>query len=207
MLVIPGKRKVAGRGVINSLIDKLPFGVHIPGYSFCGPGSDIEHLLDVKGKNKLDDACKIHDIAYWKHSDLETRHKADQKLIESAWNRFKSSDATLGEKAASYLVTNIMKAKLAMGAGLKKQGLKRRKPMKRKIAGMRVIPLPQKGGILQYILPLLAGLSNIGSVASSANDVIKAIQKMRGSGIKQKAVLAPFKKGFGLYLKPYNPNC
>ncbi|WP_205068511.1 hypothetical protein, partial [Vibrio cholerae] len=30
-----------GRGLLNSLINNLPFPLNLPGYSYCGPGSDI----------------------------------------------------------------------------------------------------------------------------------------------------------------------
>ena len=128
------------------------------------------------------------------NKDLETRHKADKELVERAWERVKASDSSFGEKAAAYLVTNAMKAKLAMGAGVKNKGrrIKRgrinKKTVKgrgrqRKIPGVRVIPLPKRGGILQYLIPLLTGLSNIGSFAGTANDLLKTVQKMKGSGL------------------------
>ncbi|KAJ8915447.1 hypothetical protein NQ315_003209 [Exocentrus adspersus] len=32
-----------GAGIINTLINKLPFELHIPGdYQFCGPGTNVE---------------------------------------------------------------------------------------------------------------------------------------------------------------------
>lgn len=27
-----------GSGLVNKLIDKLPFELHLPGYNYCGPG-------------------------------------------------------------------------------------------------------------------------------------------------------------------------
>lgn len=29
-----------GKGIINSLINHLPFEMHVPGYQYCGPGDD-----------------------------------------------------------------------------------------------------------------------------------------------------------------------
>lgn len=29
-----------GKGIINSVIDHLPFEMHVPGYQYCGPGDD-----------------------------------------------------------------------------------------------------------------------------------------------------------------------
>lgn len=69
------------------------------------------------GINPLDEACKEHDIAYARHGGISDRHKADRILTEKAWQRFKSQDATFGEKASALLVTNMMKAKTKLGMG------------------------------------------------------------------------------------------
>jgi len=34
------KKEKIGRGIINSLINSLPFEAHVPGYQFCGPGTN-----------------------------------------------------------------------------------------------------------------------------------------------------------------------
>lgn len=39
------KKAVGGRGLINSLIDNLKFEAHIPGYHFCGPGTNLKKRL------------------------------------------------------------------------------------------------------------------------------------------------------------------
>lgn len=81
------------------------------------------------GINKLDAACREHDIAYSKNQSLEERHKADEILENKAWERVKSKDANFGEKTASWLVTNIMKAKRKLGMG-NKQRRRRRQPQR-----------------------------------------------------------------------------
>lgn len=110
--------KKCGRGLINSIINKLPFEVHIPGYQYCGPGTKLAKRLarNDPGINGLDRACKLHDIAYLK-SDLKARHIADKELQEAAWHRVKSKDASIGEKSAAWAVTNIMKTKRRFGMG------------------------------------------------------------------------------------------
>lgn len=57
-----------GSGVVNSLINKLPFEAHIPGYQYCGPGTKLEKRLrrGDPGINALDRSCREHDIAYSK---------------------------------------------------------------------------------------------------------------------------------------------
>lgn len=69
------------------------------------------------GINKLDAACKEHDIAYANFKDNNERANADQVLAVKAWERFKSTDSSLGEKGTAWLMTNIIKAKRAMGGG------------------------------------------------------------------------------------------
>lgn len=224
MLIVKGKKRVRGRGLIDTVINKLPFGLELPTYEYCGPGTKIEDKLakNIPGKNPLDEACKLHDIAYWKNKDLATRHAADRELVERAWERFKSSDASVGEKAASWLVTSLLKGKLAMGAGGKKRKTGKIAPKKtvtacgsgvnkgvktRKLGGVRVIPLPKGGALLDYIIPLLTGLSQIGSFAGSANDLLKALQSMKGKGLDEKGKIGMYRNGYGLYLRPpYDPN-
>lgn len=109
--------------VINKSIDLLPLELHLPGYQYCGPGTNLTKRLQRgdPGINKLDAACKQHDIAYSKFSDSTNRAKADNELAERAWERVKSKDASFGEKAAAWTVTNIMKAKSKFGGGIKKK--------------------------------------------------------------------------------------
>lgn len=111
-----------GFGLLNTAINKLPIELHLPGYSYCGPGTKLRKRLarGDKGINLLDEACKEHDIAYSKSKDLKDRHEADQKLEELATKRLRSSDAKLGEKAAALTVAGIMKVKRKMGMGYKK---------------------------------------------------------------------------------------
>ncbi|XP_065207593.1 uncharacterized protein LOC135836595 [Planococcus citri] len=109
-----------GRGIINSMINNLPFEMHMPGYNYLGPGTKLEKRLNAGSQpiNKLDELAMNHDIAYSKSKNLDDRHAADYNLQEGAWNRVLADDAGLGEKAVAWLTTNAMKAKRALGAGL-----------------------------------------------------------------------------------------
>lgn len=111
-----------GRGIINSVIDKLPLELHLPGYQYCGPGTKLEKRLQRgdSGINPLDAACREHDIAYSQSKDVNERHKADKVLQERAWERVKARDSKFGEKAAAWAVTTTMKAKRKLGMGMKK---------------------------------------------------------------------------------------
>lgn len=110
----------SGKGLVNTLINKLPFEAHVPGYKFLGPGTNLDLRLErgTKPKNKLDKLALEHDIAYSKSNDLKSRHKADYALQEGAWKRVLDPSASLGEKSAAWLTTNAMKLKRSVGAGL-----------------------------------------------------------------------------------------
>lgn len=127
-----------GEGVVNALINNLPFEGHLPGYNWCGPGTRVEERLrrGDPGINPLDAACKAHDIAYTRDRDLQSRHRADRALADRAWQRVKSKDASFGEKAAAWTVTNIMKAKtkLGMGVGTASRRRRAKKPKAKKTA-------------------------------------------------------------------------
>ena len=115
---------VHGKGVVNSLINKLPVELHIPQFRFCGPGTELKKRL-AKGQvgiNPLDDACKDHDIAYSQNQEnIKARNEADRVLADKAWERVKAKDASIGEKAAALAVTGIMKAKSKLGMGVNKK--------------------------------------------------------------------------------------
>ncbi len=110
-----------GFGFFNTLINRLPFELHMPGgYNFCGPGTNLKERLNRgdRGINPLDDACKQHDITYSQYpKDITKRHEADKLLEEKAWRRVNSNDASFGEKAAAWIVTNAIKAKRKLGMG------------------------------------------------------------------------------------------
>lgn len=112
-------KTVSGAGLLNSVINSLPVELHLPGYQFCGPGTDLRRRLseNQQGVNVLDSFCKDHDIAYSKSDLPSDRAKADLELENRAWSRVGSSDADFKEKAASWVVTTAMKAKRRLGAG------------------------------------------------------------------------------------------
>jgi hypothetical protein len=193
-----------GRGLLNSLINNLPFELHLPGYNYCGPGTKLHKRLQRgdKGINALDDACMKHDIAYDKYPDLADRHRADLELYKMAKRRTKSKDVGIGEKIGSWLVSKVMKSKLKAGAGMKsfksfvskiRNELKKNPKIKghnitdraivvakkvfaknSKIQLPRLIPIPKTGGLLPLI-PIFAGLSALGSLAGGAAGIAKAV--------------------------------
>lgn len=206
-------RTVEGGGVLNKLINKLPFEAHIPGYNYCGPGTNLDLRLarGDPGINKLDSACKEHDIAYRNYQDLERRHIADRILAEKAKRRIYARDASFGERLASLGVSSLISLKEKVGMGVKR---------KRKGGGGRKLPIRKQGG---FILPLITGLGAAVTAGATALKTIKDISnakkaiketerhnrameaiteasKASGKGL----YLHPYKKsGEGLYLRPY----
>lgn len=264
-----------GTGLLNKLIDRLPFEAHFPHYSYCGPGTKLQERLKRGDPplNPLDAACKEHDIAYSQTKDTRARNQADLILAEKAWQRVLAKDSKLGEKIPAWLVANAMKTKAKLGMGMKtdqqpkvkdsksqdnkkaakeeislrdiikrtKTALKLKKPTnvddaielalseaKRCVAGKRaklprtrVIRIPKTGGILPALLPIFAALTSIGSIASGAASVAKAVndaknarqqlaeserhnKTMEAIAIGKGLYLKPYKKGLGLFLRPKN---
>ena len=105
-----------GRGILNWVISKLPIELHVPGYNYCGPGTRLKSRLarGDQGVNRLDDACKQHDIAYSRSTDLAHRNHADRVLRDRA-RQIAESAQGLGEKLMSKVVANVMDVKQKNG--------------------------------------------------------------------------------------------
>lgn len=107
--------------LLNYFINCLPFELHLPGYSYCGPGTQLKSRLYRKDRpiNCLDEYCKQHDIAYDTSPSLSDRHKADIVLMKMSKKRASAPDAKFGEKLAANFVNKAMLAKISSGSGLK----------------------------------------------------------------------------------------
>lgn len=201
---------IIGSGILNSVINKLPFELHLPGYQFCGPGTKLQKRLQRgdPGINSLDSACKQHDIAYSQNKNVNARHKADKILEEAAWQRVKSADATLGEKTASLLVTGAMKVKRKLGMGIKlkmkkdehhkhksRKNKKIRKNSRKKMTAFR------KGVIMKAktALKQLKKVKNIDEGSSIALAAAKAaVKKVGGRSRVRKPRIIPIPKQGGI---------
>ncbi|XP_043471642.1 uncharacterized protein LOC122504549 [Leptopilina heterotoma] len=183
-----------GRGLLNQIINKLPVELHLPGYQYCGPGTNLAKRLarGDPGINPLDQACREHDIAYSQNKDnLENRHVADRILAEKAWNRVRASDAKLGEKAAAWAVTNAMKIKTKLGMGLKSK--MKKKKNKKATFPLRNIVLAAK----KFITPS----NDTSSAIKSALEGARIAVKVAGGKckVKQPRIL-PIPKKIGGFL-------
>ena len=59
---------------------------HLPGYNFCGPGTELSKRLARGDKpiNELDACCMVHDIVYSQTKDKRARVAADRQLRNCA---------------------------------------------------------------------------------------------------------------------------
>lgn len=189
------KKEKKAYGLIDRIINKMP-EIHIPGYQYCGPGTDLEKRLmrGDPGVNKLDAACKDHDIAYDSIQDSKARRKVDKELISRAFKRVYSTDADVKERAAALLVSGLMSAKMGLskiGLGLdggskRKRNLRKRRTNrgKRKMKRRESIPFEK------LVKSARASIRKSKSNSLNLNDTIRAAirsakdVKRRGKTVK-----------------------
>ena len=84
--------------------------MHLPGYRYCGAGTNLERRLERGDApiNKLDEACRDHDVAYSLHTSENDLSIADRELACKAWDLLNSEDAGRMEKAAAFVVASAM---------------------------------------------------------------------------------------------------
>lgn len=222
-----------GGGLVNTLINNLPFELHLPGYNYCGPGTKLEKRLargDV-GINPLDEACKLHDIAYAQNTSLAHRHKADLELASTAKRRWRESN-NLSERLFALGVNKIMKHKVKRGMGVvrfnqvitaARKALKKQinnsggkhptkkqlistaiKAAKKRISGCkRSVKRPRVIPIPKQggFLPLIPILGALAAAGSLAGGVTTAAKNIYEI-VKSKSDI-PATVGNGMYMAPY----
>ena len=204
------KKKCIGSGLVNGIINRLPFELHVPGYQFCGPGTRLPKRLARadEGVNPLNAACRNHDIAYSRRKDLEGRHEADRALAERARERIFANDATFGEKAAATGVWATMKVKTKLGMCMRRKKRKQRKSgrkhpqLRRRHRNLRVA---KRVGFLQFLLFVLSALSAIGALAGGAAGITKVVNDSKASRKQLEQTLRHNRamEGRGMHLTPY----
>lgn len=182
-----------GNGLVDKIIDKLPFEMHLPKYQFCGPGTKLKDRLarGEKGINGLDAACKEHDIAYTNNSDSQNRSEADKILQREAIKRVLSKDASFSERAAALGVAAAMKVKRTLsGKGLgccrkrtfSGKGLKGHTKMKKKKKTVKVGKLQKTVSFTSVVRGVKNAIkkskpANIDSMIKVAVASVKKIKK------------------------------
>lgn len=121
------KQKTTGSGVVNGLINNLPFEMHYPGHNFLGPGTKLDKRLNDDMTPKAwstpvdrDDAIAYHhDLCYAKNKDGKTRNSVCDK------NMLRELDAVTNPTPAEQRHIGIAKAiigtKKRLGWGFKKK--------------------------------------------------------------------------------------
>jgi len=166
---MPKRKVVRGRGVLDkSLIDKfvdnLPFELHIPGYNYCGPGTKVRQRLarGDRGINRVDEACRGHDIAYLNSNNMnplaqeQARLSADREMLHKL---DMINNPSIGERVGKFIASTAIK-RVARGREDKIQramqdpeyqqegsAIKRRRPRKPNKWAMAMKAARQKLGI------------------------------------------------------------
>ena len=98
-------------------------------YSYCGPGTKVKKRVSegYQGVNKLDNACKEHDIYYSKYKNTQARNVADDILASKAIQIALNPNLPDYERKDARLMTGIMGVKSRFGMGIKKKKHQRRK--------------------------------------------------------------------------------
>lgn len=112
-----------GSGLLNDIINNLPFEVHVPGYQYLGPGTKLDKRLKEgdQGINDLDRAAMKHDIFYRDHKDTKSRNEiADKELQDEALKIVLSNDEPITERLVALPTAGAMWLKRKFGMGLEK---------------------------------------------------------------------------------------
>lgn len=98
--------------VLDTLIDLLPFEMHVPGYKFCGPGTKVSKRIEQGDEplNPLDEACRQHDIAYSQKNT--NRRQADRRLAEQAFSRMLAGETPPDERTVAMMTACCMVSKI-----------------------------------------------------------------------------------------------
>lgn len=117
-----GSKRSSANGFVNSMLNsgKLP-EMHLPGYSYCGPGTKLRERL-LRGDapiNKLDKHCKTHDMTYSIFKEKKDRHVFDKQLQDEAFKIANDPKSTVREKIDAGLVGSVMLGKRKLGLGHK----------------------------------------------------------------------------------------
>ena len=117
------KKEVAGGIFLNSLLNKLPFEMPLPGHNFTGSGTKLNKRLNPYGTpkewsmpiNRVDNAAYHYDLCYSKHGDTKTRIEVcDKSILGELSGIF---NPTLRERIDKSIVGKLIRAKVNIGLG------------------------------------------------------------------------------------------
>ena len=108
---------------LNTLVNKLPFEMHLPRHNFTGPRRKLYKRLNPVGTpmewsipiNSVDNATYHHDLCYSKHDDTKTRNEVCDKAMLAELSGI--MNPTLRERIDKSIVGKLNKAKVNFGLG------------------------------------------------------------------------------------------
>ena len=117
------KRDATGGSFLNTLLNKLPFEMNLPGLNFTGPGTKVYKRLNPDGTpkewsilmNSVDNAAYDHDLCYSKHDDTKTRNDVCDKTMLGGYCGIVSP--TVRERIDKSILGRLIKAKVNFGLG------------------------------------------------------------------------------------------
>ena len=117
------ERDATGGSFLNSLVNKLPFEMNLPGHNFTGTGTKLYKRLNQDGTPKewsipihrVDNAAYHHDLCYSKHDDTKTRNGVCDKAMLGELSCI--VNPTLRESIDKSIVGKLIKAKINFGFG------------------------------------------------------------------------------------------
>ena len=122
-------QNVSGSGVFNDLLNKLPLkNVHLPGYNYAGPFTELDKRLNPDGtpkpgfepKNEIDRVAMEHDKCYAKYSDTGNRNNICDKKMLQELDAYQPKG--FREKLDKTIVKGAIGAKYKLGFGRKSSG-------------------------------------------------------------------------------------
>ena len=117
------KSDATGGSFLNTLMNKLPFEMHLPGHNFTGPGPKLYKRLNPDGTpkewsipiNRVDNAAYHHNLCYSKYDDTKTRNEVCDKTMLGELNGI--VNPTLRERIDKSIVGKLINAKVNFGLG------------------------------------------------------------------------------------------
>ena len=117
------KSDATGGSFLNSLMNKLPFEMHLPGHNFTGPDTKLYKRFNSDGTpkewsipiNRVDNAGYHHDLCYSKLDDTNTRNEVCDKTMLGELSGIVNQ--TLRERIDKSIVGKLINAKVNFWLG------------------------------------------------------------------------------------------
>ena len=123
------KEGAVGGSFLNTLVNNLPFEMHLPGHNVTGPATKLCKRLKSDGTpnklsipvNRVDNAAYHHELCYSKHGNTKTKNQVCDKAILDELNGI--VNPTLRERIDKARVGKLINAKVnfALGAPMKRK--------------------------------------------------------------------------------------